>query len=62
MIAAMHAGRAHTDESISTCRFAQRVAMLKNEVLAILGSCRVSASRSARVGGRRSACLIWQLA
>ena len=34
MIAAMHAGRAHTDESISTCRFAQRVAMLKNEVLA----------------------------
>jgi len=32
MVATMHPGRAHTDESISTCRFAQRVAMIKNSV------------------------------
>ena len=36
MIAAMHAGRAHTDESISTRRFAQRVAMLKNGPISIV--------------------------
>jgi len=32
MVAAMHPARAHTDESISTCRFAQRVALIKNDV------------------------------
>jgi len=32
MIATVHPSIAHTDESISTCKFAQRVAMIKNEV------------------------------
>ena len=32
MVATMHPGAQHTDESISTCKFAQRVAMGKNEV------------------------------
>jgi len=32
MIAAIHPARPHTDESISTCRFAQRVAKIKNQV------------------------------
>ena len=30
MVATMHPGPAHTDESISTCRFAQRVAKVTN--------------------------------
>ena len=30
MVATMHPGLAHTDESISTCRFAQRVAKVTN--------------------------------
>jgi kinesin family protein 6/9 len=32
MVAAVHPARAHTDESISTCRFAQRVAKIQNDV------------------------------
>ena len=32
MVATVHPAAAHTDESISTCRFAQRVAQIKNEV------------------------------
>ena len=32
MVATIHPAHAHTDESISTCKFAQRVAMVKNEV------------------------------
>ena len=32
MVATIHPALAHTDESISTCKFAQRVAMVKNEV------------------------------
>ena len=32
MVATVHPATAHTDESISTCKFAQRVAMVKNDV------------------------------
>jgi kinesin family protein 6/9 len=32
MVATVHPAVSHTDESISTCKFAQRVAMVKNEV------------------------------
>lgn len=32
MVATVHPATTHTDESISTCRFAQRVAQIKNEV------------------------------
>ena len=32
MVATVHPAVTHTDESISTCKFAQRVAMVKNEV------------------------------
>ena len=32
MVATVHPAVAHTDESISTCKFAQRVAQIKNEV------------------------------
>ena len=32
MIATVHPAATHTDESISTCKFAQRVAQVKNEV------------------------------
>ncbi|KAL3921020.1 MAG: hypothetical protein SGPRY_005043 [Prymnesium sp.] len=32
MIATVHPAHTHTDESISTCRFAQRVAQIKNDV------------------------------
>ena len=32
MVATIHPAATHTDESISTCKFAQRVAMVKNEV------------------------------
>lgn len=33
MVATMSSDAAHMDESISTCKFAQRVAMIRNEVL-----------------------------
>jgi hypothetical protein len=33
MVATISAERANTDESISTCRFAQRVAMIKNDAI-----------------------------
>lgn len=32
MVATVHPAAVHTDESISTCKFAQRVAMVKNDV------------------------------
>lgn len=32
MIATISAEQAHTDESLSTCRFAQRVSQIKNRV------------------------------
>ena len=32
MVATVNPATVHTDESISTCKFAQRVAMVKNEV------------------------------
>ena len=32
MVATVHPAVTHTDESISTCKFAQRIAMVKNEV------------------------------
>ena len=36
MIATMSSEVQHLNESISTCRFAQRVAMIKNQVRAVL--------------------------
>lgn len=39
MVATIHSAAPHTDESISTCRFAQRVAQIKNEVTRVTRRC-----------------------